>query len=381
TQGRVVLDQAPAPGKLLIELIVWDSGKKIFNFYEMIGTAQSAQWFYRGDSADILEDNQFLYRTPPVGQPQFGNRLRCSACHGSGGPIMKELAPPHNDWWTVARPLPLSPNAPSSEVAGMMEAAMDAGQFSKQVQAGISKLEESAAYRKLKNQRSLQESLRPVFCESEINLESDQIELAASAEPVVSIPAGFFINPNLGPASPAFSPTISKFGYKSLLSQFKTRFPETSLPDADHAWLTPVKGHSDHLAIQSLVADGVVKQDWTRTVLAVDLENPVFSETRCSLLKHVPEKFSADWRSRFLKSIQVDPAPAALKLVHYLEHPAAVESDVKAHLAKSGKPGSSEFQKLLDLRRATFTSEISQNPRGQILEPGFRVIFPDFHAR
>jgi hypothetical protein len=28
------------------------------------------------------------------------------------------------------------------------------------------------------------------------------------------------------------------------------------------------------------------------------------------------------------------------------------------------------------VRKAAFASEISKNPRGQILEPGFRVIFP-----
>ncbi len=34
------------------------------------------------------------------------------------------------------------------------------------------------------------------------------------------------------------------------------------------------------------------------------------------------------------------------------------------------------FQKLLRDRAAVFASPISKNPLGQILEPGFRVIFP-----
>lgn len=33
------------------------------------------------------------------------------------------------------------------------------------------------------------------------------------------------------------------------------------------------------------------------------------------------------------------------------------------------------FRNLMDGREAVFNSEISKNPRGQILEPGFRVIF------
>lgn len=51
---------------------------------------------YEGDA---LLDNTYLYRTPPAGQSKFGSRMRCSACHVSGAPIMKEQDAPHNDWW------------------------------------------------------------------------------------------------------------------------------------------------------------------------------------------------------------------------------------------------------------------------------------------
>lgn len=34
------------------------------------------------------------------------------------------------------------------------------------------------------------------------------------------------------------------------------------------------------------------------------------------------------------------------------------------------------FKKLIEARVAVYNAEISKNPRGQILEPGFRVIFP-----
>ena len=37
-----------------------------------------------------------------------------------------------------------------------------------------------------------------------------------------------------------------------------------------------------------------------------------------------------------------------------------------------------ELQALNDLRNSVLDDEISQNPRGQILEPGFRIIFPKF---
>jgi hypothetical protein len=61
--NQVVADQEPSKGKLLIELIAWDNLKNLFNFYELIGTGKGAQWFYRGDSADILADNALLKRS------------------------------------------------------------------------------------------------------------------------------------------------------------------------------------------------------------------------------------------------------------------------------------------------------------------------------
>ena len=42
--------------------------------------------------------------------------------------------------------------------------------------------------------------------------------------------------------------------------------------------------------------------------------------------------------------------------------------------AASGK--AQLFRELVNKRLSVFNSEISKNPRGQILEPGFRVIFP-----
>lgn len=55
--NQVIADQEPSKGKLLVELIAWDHLKNLFNFYELIGTGNGAQWFYRGDSVDILTDN------------------------------------------------------------------------------------------------------------------------------------------------------------------------------------------------------------------------------------------------------------------------------------------------------------------------------------
>ena len=98
---------------------------------------------------------------------------------------------------------------------------------------------------------------------------------------MIGIPSGFLINPLLDDGSTV----VNKGVYFGLLSNFKVKFPETNRADADHAWLTPVKGFSDNIAINSLVYQGVVDEQFVTDMLAIDFENPVLSQKRCSLLK------------------------------------------------------------------------------------------------
>lgn len=89
-EGIIHLDQQAEPGKLLIEVIAWDSDAALYNFYELRGTDHGrTRWFYRGNSQDAYRDNRFLYRQIPANEAHFGQRMRCSACHNSGGPIQK----------------------------------------------------------------------------------------------------------------------------------------------------------------------------------------------------------------------------------------------------------------------------------------------------
>jgi hypothetical protein len=342
-KNEIILDQAPRRGKLLIELIAWDYKKEAYNFYELVGQDQvSSRWFYRGDSFDALKDNEFLYRENGD-QPKFGSRMRCSACHNSGGPIMKELSYPHNDWWTSKRSLLFGGAELEVNVAEYVKALLPAETFSQQVKIGIQKLESSPTYKLAKSQLSLQEQLRPLFCEHEINLESH-----TDMSSVIEIPTAFFVNPLIGN-------TVVKFArneYEQLLMKYNLKFPENGQNDSDHAWLTPVKGHSDLLAIQSLIQNQVVSSQFVKSILQIDSGNPLFSKKRCDLLKRIPLQAENNWQAQFLQSL---PQETIQNENHDLE---------------------ASFVKLLKLRKAVYQSEISSNPRGQILEPGFRVVFP-----
>ncbi len=122
------LDQDQIHSSLMIELIAWDSRKEMFNFYELIGPAQGSKWFYRGDSQDIWNDTKNLHAKNNA-EPVFGPTLRCSGCHISGGPIMKELAAPHDSWWMAERVLPLANRIPDRNVATVMKTLHSADEF------------------------------------------------------------------------------------------------------------------------------------------------------------------------------------------------------------------------------------------------------------
>jgi hypothetical protein len=58
-----------------------------------------------------------------------------------------------------------------------------------------------------------------------------------------------------------------------------------------------VKAHSDMVAIDALIEQGVVNNEFAAAVLAVDFTNPVFSKIRCGLLKLVPDGIGSDFNT------------------------------------------------------------------------------------
>lgn len=377
--GTLILDQAPEHNKLLIEVIAWDKQKMLFNFYELRGLKNGqTRWFYRGDSKDAYKDNTWLYRDHPENEPHFGSRMRCSACHNSGGPIFKEMAQPHNDWWTSNRPLILKPNTPDNEVQALVEQVVDADMLAHDVQQGAAQLVESNEMIQFQSTLSLQEQLRPLFCTTEINLESN-LKMPKKG---VAIPSAFWINPLLG----HIDLSVSADEYQQLLESFDMQFPETSLKDADHSWHTPVKGEADLNAIKNLVQNNVITASFAKAVLLIDFAHPVFSNSRCELLKLLPIHKKEKWLDEFIMTLQHhDEMPAAVQLVTFLNKlPYDMLENYRTNLTQLMRERlglHAVFQQLIDVRHAVNISEISQNPKGQILEPGFRVIFPESKIR
>ena len=363
-------EQAPTANALMIEAFAFDPHKGVYNFYELRGDGTTGQWFYRGDSVDILADTRELHLAD---EPHFGTRLRCSGCHVNGGPIMKELTAPHNDWWEPKRGLDFAGRTPDARISEVLKTLVPAARLAEAVKRGTAKLEASEAFQKARTATSLREQLRPLFCPVELNFESDT---ALTGD--VTIPAGFFVDPRLHKRTVK----ISRAAYDAELRKADSTFPETKNRDADHAWLTPVKAASDIAVIDELVRRGVISNDLVADILAVDFTEPVFSAVRCGLLRAVPTQFSPGWASAFTAELATSSLPGAKELRENIVNP---ERTPLYHARRAAafitactaNKLDALYGQLVQRREAVLTSQISKNPKGQILEPGFRVIFPE----
>jgi hypothetical protein len=380
--NTLTLDQEPSPKSLMIELIAWDYAKGFFNFYELRGNGKTGIWFYRGDSADILSDIKYLHRQKDQNHPQFGNTLRCSGCHVNGGPIMKELFSPNNDWWSPQRPLLLGNRVPDKLLIPFFKSLNPAQDLAQAVVAGVNGLQESPSYQKIKFSLSLQEILRPIFCPMEINFISDPTPFESQARAII-VSSQFMVNPIFSQGSLQMDKDL----YKEILGRIGSHFPETGDLDADHSWLAPVKAYSDIISIQKLLKSGVVNEKFILSVLSVDVGNPALSQTRCELLRYLPETATPQWEQAFIDNLRQSRFNSAVGLAQALTDskitPVILGERASQFLSQCAQKvttplGAQKFVALLFQRRNEVrASEISKNPLGQILEPGFRVIFPD----
>lgn len=398
--------QAATPDNLLLETLIWDPVKQVFNFYEIRGNGEGGVWFYRGDSNDIVADIKNLHRAYDPSQPIFMGplnagqatmpRLRCSGCHMNGGPIMKELSTPHDSWWRKERPLDFGAMRIAYELKPIVENVVSADEFSQWIKAGDEKLLSSAPYMKKRAALTLQEQLRPIFCEQEVNLDSDLQPLEGPDLNILA-PVGAFIDQRLAPGVPAIK--MSKVLYVNALKLFNAQFfdyqsgnfPNSVQPvnqiDADHAFEVPVKSHSDMLLAQKMIASGLIDEKFLYDVISVDMTRPMFSPARCGMLQLVPSSApTPNWKAQFQQNLANSDSWAARALLANMKDssrtPAWYQGQAKKLLTMiqtnaGNQQNVNGYVRLLAQRRiAVYQDQISQHPQGQIFEPGFRLIFP-----
>ena len=300
----------------------WDEKNGVYNFYKLDhqgNTTPPLSWKLRGSSAGadrLAADNR---------------NGTCLRCHTSGVPIMKELSFPWNNWHSFTSPAnyltsdtPLDqrwpvandPNFPQLSGGDTLETIIK-GAVIRFNNRRLTDLLPGDA----QNERIVHDAkilLKPLFDTTEINLESAQQKsgLHPLPDPITSgpsqpitLPDNFFLQADLlagtndivgigiseakGFGSKAI---IQPVEYKELIQSSRvqiTRANGITLPgDTNFAWLTPVPGFAASHWVGTLLRQKVISPDFVAAVLSVDLELPVFSDRRRSLLQVIPDTFT-----------------------------------------------------------------------------------------
>ncbi len=341
-----------------LEAMGWDDARNRYNYYKLDRQGGALTWKFRGSSVDADK------LTP---EQRAGTCLRC---HITGGPVMKELPIPWNNWHSFRSLVGyLSPDSPNAWAIAKSPRFLDL--------AGAQDFETSFVLPSIKQfdgrrvdaltravpggRREATDGrrlLRPLFETLEYNLTSADQPSGLHPFPTrgdgpvvdIQVPDTFFLNANLlagggftryqglGIAEARQFADVLKLTpaeYRDTVKAFQTRIGGREF-DANFAWLVPEASHADNQMADILVRRGIVTAEFAAAVLAVDLENPVFSQDRESLLQFVPARF------RFKPRNAEDVPPA---------HPDELTTAVIQAVRASGVPAGSAretFVKLLE---------------------------------
>ncbi len=307
-----------------IEVWGWDAERGRYNYYKLDsrGTPdKKPAWKFRGSSvdADLLNADE--------------RNDTCLQCHINGAPIMKELLFPWNNWrsfkftadylktnWPVGKSQRLQQLSGAEDLETTLLASIR--QFNtRRLNAALARRPDNGDVmtNSSGNARMVDgvRMLKHLFVTTEVNLiSSGQLSGLHPLEPKpsgrpdnpVDIPDSFFLNANLlaGGGITAYSGLgiAEARGFRDILRAGPAdyaslvRDPKIGLKlagqsgDANFAWFVPEPSHADNSMVDEMMRRGVVSAEFVAAVLAIDVEQPVFSAARERLLKFVPKEFN-----------------------------------------------------------------------------------------
>jgi hypothetical protein len=272
-----------------VELMAWDRSAGGFNFYRSIGT--EGAWVLAGNSARAVVD-------PTQGKGPFES-------HKSGNFLMKELRSPWINWHSPdanIQPTAFAEDDPrrthpwftQKEPQGALvcEAAVARPSISRWVKARFDGLFAGGG--------AIQDPLRimqQILDTPTANLISSHTESGpATTAASVDLPQTFFVDSEaltetLGlQAPPNF--TVSGSIYASALQAFAVKLSDNQgferPGDTHFAFVVPERAFEDQEVLRAVIRAGLVSDRLAASLLMTDFPNPVFSERRASLLRHVP---------------------------------------------------------------------------------------------
>ncbi len=301
----IVAAQTPE-GEGLIEVMAWDDQAGGFNYYQ---TIPGEPWVLAGNSADAL-------RPGSAGAGPFES-------HPSGNAIMKELRLPWVHWKSFRAPVP-PPVPPGIAVHPWFEDAIGAETLEGQIQDSIRRWNRIRLDRAVTDGvvRDAPRLLQSLFATPTVNLISADVEWSRVMRGEVesfAAPIAFFLNAHClqgicGLTLPEPEDLqVQAVAYREALIEHEIALREDGEPlvpvpsDTHFAFLVPEPAFEDTelLALAAPKADEpdqgtLLSRRLIACALMVDFSNPVLSEDRAALARHVTDDIPADGFSQRL---------------------------------------------------------------------------------
>ncbi len=253
-----------------VEVIAFDSTKKLFNYYEVVG----------GQISHFGNSTQYMTAA--------GDEARCQGCHPNGMLNMKELQAPWIHWEGDTTTPGADTLIDKHEDLGTKTDGIEIENIVDEGNAAIMDVRAKT----LLATNDLKQVLRPLFCTVQINLET---ATSSSGTTPSSIPGGALVDSRVGFGSVS----VPKATYDATLkaakqvvlgpngTQLKNKAGK-GVVDTHFAFAFPVVSREDQNYIDKLIELKVIDEDFKQDVLSIDMTRPLFSAERCRLLDSAP---------------------------------------------------------------------------------------------
>jgi hypothetical protein len=282
-----------------VEVMAWKRGAGGFNFYRSTGR----MWMFAGNSRDAFGPKS-------NGKGPFES-------HPSGALLMKELKEPWNNWHSPLANIPVTafPQGDRRRRHPWFTERDPGGAYVLEFEAARPAITRWAQKRFARLRRQGGSVGRPRLIMRQV-LDTPTVNLVTSFREsralrdsdTVDLPASFFVDVDafFGILELEFPPPFGVSGkiYKRALEKFDVRLEDdrgfVRKGDTHFCFLAPERAFEDQEVLRELIRIGLVSKRLAACLLMVDPWNPVFSERRRALLRHVPDSARiANGRSRF----------------------------------------------------------------------------------
>lgn len=326
TSAQILLSASPGGNSSFLQAISWNPQANKYNFYEFreqVGETSGIStkvWSWAGDSA----------------MAQTGQSIGhgCFDCHHNGVVIMKELAPPWNNWnsqFGGISPLVVPLAIAQETFFKNLNGAQD---FENVVRGGFQTYYHNWLKDRFKTQggitqlNNVNQMLRHIITNTTVNLTSTQIQSnGANTSPpnrdISGIPNDFFLwdsalgtGLNLSYTIPPI--TFKRQDYDNYLNTHKFKLVQSDFTKPDgsplyeqngstyFSFLIPVPAAEDLFMLTQMRSNNIVTDKFIAAVLMVDFKNPVFSEKRSSLQQYADRLSTGTITGRVISSVPTD---------------------------------------------------------------------------